>query len=501
MSEWWVGRQGANPVGPVTTDTLVRGILEKKVPEDALVCRVGEQQWQHLAQVDDLWELVHPEQFHTSVTKQPWFTEKGPSSPPIPPTDPPEPLEVEDESTRIYSVPILSIRSVDSSPSHPIPVKGNPQTAAVSPARTAEVQAPQQVPAAPAAAQQSAATHASTPRAAIPPPRFGLDRAVQAKPTPIAPQPSATTISKPEPAAAKAHVAALGPTLPSAPHPAAVVPARPSSPFLQQPSVSRAPAPPVPPSRPDNEVRESVPLIPVRPVAPQVPQISTVPIQQRPAIPTAVATPLQPRVIPPMPQEHAVAAIPPAPAAMPAAPAVAPAPAVRAFPHGVPPPTSAVPIASYARPATEPEDDTVTIVARAAPAIPPSPPAFPAPAPAPLPLIPEVEPAELFDEDFEPASSAPSTASHPAVHAPQSASSPPRPAAGTPAPPSVIITHRPPSMIEEVLAHAVAQLPEETRPALRSIHPPGTIQMSIGTLIIGALGLVVLVLLVVLLLR
>ena len=123
MSEWWVGRQGANPVGPVTTDTLVRGILEKKVPEDALVCRVGERQWQHLAQVDDLWELVHPEQFHTSVTKQPWFTEKGPSSPPIPPTDPPEPLEVEDESTRIYSVPILSIRSVDSSPSHPIPVK------------------------------------------------------------------------------------------------------------------------------------------------------------------------------------------------------------------------------------------------------------------------------------------------------------------------------------------------------------------------------------------
>jgi hypothetical protein len=56
-------------------------------------------------------------------------------------------------------------------------------------------------------------------------------------------------------------------------------------------------------------------------------------------------------------------------------------------------------------------------------------------------------------------------------------------------------------MPEEVLAHAVASIPEETRPALRSMRPAGTIQMSIGTLVIGALTLVVLVLLVVLLLH
>jgi hypothetical protein len=42
---------------------------------------------------------------------------------------------------------------------------------------------------------------------------------------------------------------------------------------------------------------------------------------------------------------------------------------------------------------------------------------------------------------------------------------------------------------------------ELTRPALRTIRPPGTVQISIATLIVGAMTLVVLVLTAVLLLR
>jgi len=63
------------------------------------------------------------------------------------------------------------------------------------------------------------------------------------------------------------------------------------------------------------------------------------------------------------------------------------------------------------------------------------------------------------------------------------------------------VTQPPPSMPEIVLAHAIPHIPEETRPAVRSLRAPGTIQISLGALIIGALGLIVLVLFAVLLLR
>jgi hypothetical protein len=152
-------------------------------------------------------------------------------------------------------------------------------------------------------------------------------------------------------------------------------------------------------------------------------------------------------------------------------------------------------IVALARPAVPPpaplrvaEDDAETVVAQVRPAMPPTPPAIPAPARAPLPIVPAVEPAELFDEDYEPPTSGP------VVHAHSTDHDAPRPAAGTPAPPSVIITHPPPSLAEEALAHAVSPIPEETHPALRSIRPPGTVQVSVGTLVIGALMIVVLVL-------
>ena len=116
MSEWWVGRRGAEPVGPVSTETLVRGVLEKKVPEDALVCRVGEREWQRVAQIDELWEKIHPEQFKTSVTAKPWFKEAGDSSPPAESLSDAD-SDNDDDATRIYAAPILAIGGNDSGPS------------------------------------------------------------------------------------------------------------------------------------------------------------------------------------------------------------------------------------------------------------------------------------------------------------------------------------------------------------------------------------------------
>ena len=120
----------------------------------------------------------------------------------------------------------------------------------------------------------------------------------------------------------------------------------------------------------------------------------------------------------------------------------------------------------------------------------------------PVPATLEVEPADLFDEDYEAPPAKPpfkgSLNNRPPV---DRESISPRPAAGTPPPPSVIVTHPPPVNHGDALTHDVSPTPEETRPVVRSLLPPGTIQVSIGTLIICALGLIVLVLLGVLLAR
>ncbi|HVU05981.1 MAG TPA: serine/threonine-protein kinase [Polyangiaceae bacterium] len=45
MDEWFVCVPGGDPVGPVSTALLILGIRSGKVPDDALVCRVGEKTW------------------------------------------------------------------------------------------------------------------------------------------------------------------------------------------------------------------------------------------------------------------------------------------------------------------------------------------------------------------------------------------------------------------------------------------------------------------------
>lgn len=43
--EWWVTKGNQVPVGPVSTELLLRGISAGAVPRDALICEVGGSQW------------------------------------------------------------------------------------------------------------------------------------------------------------------------------------------------------------------------------------------------------------------------------------------------------------------------------------------------------------------------------------------------------------------------------------------------------------------------
>jgi hypothetical protein len=567
MSEWWVGRQGANPVGPVSMDTLVRGIVEKKVPEDALVCRVGAQEWRHIPEVEEIWELVHPEQEeHTNVTKRPWFADKPQEAPPELPE-----LDSDDESTRILSMPIMPMRTIDVE-SHQKPaeraklpaealgknvVVPRPQvpsgtTAAVAaqkPAPAAGAHAPKTglrsapgfsapgathpvstaatsggaaAPAAPTTSVAQAPGQGS--RGSISPPRFGTER-VSVRPAAAAP---AATASPKEPIGSKVPLG-LKVAQPNA------------SPALNasgQGHTAPKPQGAEPELEPDSSERPSVPLVAVRPspiAAPQ-PAARAVPLQaSRPSMPTP------PQVRPLTPSENKPAAPPSAEDApiivghprgpvdydddtvtviakspIGAQPSAAdlvplrPQTSTRAVPP--PEPTPLMPTAIQNRPAAAPKPARVTVREPTAPpaavrfsatttqpsavAMPQA--ALPASSAPSIPPPPEVEPSDLFDEDFEAPPPAPPVGTKASDDLSQGSL---RPAAGTPAGPSVIVTHRPPSMHDELLSQAIPHIAEETRPALRSLRAPGTVQVSIGALIIGALIIIVVMLFVVLLLR
>ena len=67
-SEWYVACAGSKPVGPVDLDRVRRGILAERVPTDALVCRVGESQWQSLYDVPELADAIDELSFESELT-------------------------------------------------------------------------------------------------------------------------------------------------------------------------------------------------------------------------------------------------------------------------------------------------------------------------------------------------------------------------------------------------------------------------------------------------
>jgi hypothetical protein len=49
--EWWVTKGNQVPVGPVTTELLLRGISAGAVPRDAMICEVGGSQWRWIGEM------------------------------------------------------------------------------------------------------------------------------------------------------------------------------------------------------------------------------------------------------------------------------------------------------------------------------------------------------------------------------------------------------------------------------------------------------------------
>lgn len=49
--DWYVASEGSDPIGPVSTDLLIRGFAAGRVPSDALVCPVGDSRWRPVREV------------------------------------------------------------------------------------------------------------------------------------------------------------------------------------------------------------------------------------------------------------------------------------------------------------------------------------------------------------------------------------------------------------------------------------------------------------------
>ena len=76
--EWYVSNEGSEPLGPLATDLVARGILAGKVPVTSLVCAVGDSRWMPLAAVPEFGEALR------EVAPPPDAT---PPPPPLPPPD------------------------------------------------------------------------------------------------------------------------------------------------------------------------------------------------------------------------------------------------------------------------------------------------------------------------------------------------------------------------------------------------------------------------------
>jgi hypothetical protein len=56
--QWWVTQGGQQPIGPVSTELVVRGIAAGRVPLDSFVCEVGGTAWSPVRDVRHFAEAV-----------------------------------------------------------------------------------------------------------------------------------------------------------------------------------------------------------------------------------------------------------------------------------------------------------------------------------------------------------------------------------------------------------------------------------------------------------
>lgn len=65
--EWWVTKGSQVPVGPVSTELLLRGISAGAVPKDALVCEVGGTKWTWIGEKAPFSVAIHRDRTRRSL--------------------------------------------------------------------------------------------------------------------------------------------------------------------------------------------------------------------------------------------------------------------------------------------------------------------------------------------------------------------------------------------------------------------------------------------------
>ncbi len=58
IREWYVSVGVGDPVGPVSTELVARGIVAGKVPRSAYVARVGDSMWQDVLDVPEIIQAI-----------------------------------------------------------------------------------------------------------------------------------------------------------------------------------------------------------------------------------------------------------------------------------------------------------------------------------------------------------------------------------------------------------------------------------------------------------
>jgi hypothetical protein len=73
MTEWWVRQGGSAPIGPVSTELVIRGIDAGKVSNEAEVCQVGGKEWLPIDMVSEFVGYTFDDEAATRVVDSPWF--------------------------------------------------------------------------------------------------------------------------------------------------------------------------------------------------------------------------------------------------------------------------------------------------------------------------------------------------------------------------------------------------------------------------------------------
>jgi hypothetical protein len=72
MTSWWLSRAPGAIEGPFTTQLLVHGVSTNQIPERAYVCRVGDQRWVRVSQVDEFRNVTRLERQTPRVDEPPF---------------------------------------------------------------------------------------------------------------------------------------------------------------------------------------------------------------------------------------------------------------------------------------------------------------------------------------------------------------------------------------------------------------------------------------------